>query len=434
MASTSPIAPPPVGNRPMILHDNIIRVEPGSAINYNRNNPLVRLMSLIETLDVAAEREHYRMDSVQYLVPYRELSFYGPSQPNQDVLDPEKQDFKTDFQKQNVSDFVGTDVYLLRGWVSAGNWTGPFLRLSYNAGPDSRLAALARERNATPPDSAIKAFLRINGAQTTQPIVVPYNQRTDRYEVEIWGYPGNNLFDELDTKGKSSLSRGELIVRTDLIRGNLSDFDRDGRDDQYMGDIARRNSMHPLWPLHVELAWATLNESVWDSQDGANYHYEFNMVVRGWTSYLGAGISPSPHGGVGFLEYRNLLSNYFYPQHPRELGRTLNPWNLNAYGTKDHGNGREDFMAVDYMDLHVLKAGCGIGLHRHRDNQEIFFMMDGQGLMVVGDWCKMPERERCFEIRTLQAGHFAMLKGGNLHGLMNAKDEDASLFMFGGYD
>lgn len=432
MSTTTPVTP--VSNRPIVLHDNIIRIEPGSSINYNKNNPLVRLMSIIETMDVAAEREHYLMESVQYLVPYQSLSFYGPSQPNQDVLDPAAQDFKTDFQKQNVSDFVTTDAMLMRGYVSAGNWTGPFLRISYNAGPDSKLAQLAREQQASPPDASIKAFLRINGAQTSQPVVVPYNKRTDRYELEIWGYPGNDLNNQLDQKGQGSLGRGELVVRTDLIRGSLSDFDRDGRDDQYMGSIARENSMHPLWPLHVEIAWATSNEGVWDSQGGANYQYEFNMVVRGWNSYLGAGVSPNPHGGTGFLEYRNLLSNYFYPQHPRELGRDLNPWNLNAYGSKNHGNGREEFMSVEYMDLHVLKANCGIGLHRHRDNQEIFFMVDGQGLMVVGDWCKMPTRERCFEVRTLQSGHFSMLKGGNLHALMNAKDEDASLFMFGGYD
>ena len=61
-------------------------------------------------------------------------------------------------------------------------------------------------------------------------------------------------------------------------------------------------------------------------------------------------------------------------------------------------------------------------------------MMEGQGFMVVGDWLKMPQRERCFEIRTLRSGHFAMLKGGNLHALINATDEDISLFMCGGYD
>lgn len=91
-------------------------------------------------------------------------------------------------------------------------------------------------------------------------------------------------------------------------------------------------------------------------------------------------------------------------------------------------------MAVDYLDLHIVKGSSGIGLHRHRDNQEVFLMMQGQGVMVVGDWAEFPGRERCFEVRTLRAGHFAMLKGGNLHGLMNPTDEDPHLFMFGGYD
>ena len=27
--------------------------------------------------------------------------------------------------------------------------------------------------------------------------------------------------------------------------------------------------------------------------------------------------------------------------------------------------------------------------------------------MVVGDWCKMPDRERCLEVRTLRSGHLA---------------------------
>ena len=116
------------------------------------------------------------------------------------------------------------------------------------------------------------------------------------------------------------------------------------------------------------------------------------------------------------------------------LSRLLFPWNFNVFGRKDHGNGSEPFLAVDYMDLHIVRPDCGIGLHRHRDNQEVFLMLEGRGYMVVGDWCKMPERERCFEIRTLRPGHFAMLKGGNLHGLVNATDEQILLFMFGGYD
>lgn len=86
------------------------------------------------------------------------------------------------------------------------------------------------------------------------------------------------------------------------------------------------------------------------------------------------------------------------------------------------------------MDLHILNPNCGIGLHRHRDNQEAFLMMEGRAYMVVDDWAKMAGRERCFEVRMLRSGHLAMLKDGNLHGLFNLEDHDISLFMFGGYD
>jgi hypothetical protein len=92
-------------------------------------------------------------------------------------------------------------------------------------------------------------------------------------------------------------------------------------------------------------------------------------------------------------------------------------------------------MTVDYMDLHIVRPNVAIGLHRHRDNQEAFMVLgDRSGLMVIGDWAKLPNRERCLEVRTLQSGHLALLKGGNLHGLINPSDEDMMLFMFGGYD
>ena len=158
------------------------------------------------------------------------------------------------------------------------------------------------------------------------------------------------------------------------------------------------------------------------------------MVVRGWDAYLKAGITPNPHGGVGVLHYRNLLSNYFEFTDSRELARTVEPWQFDAFRQKQLTEKWENFFAVDYMDLHILKNNCGIGLHRHRDNQEVFFLLEGQAMMVTGDWCKTPQRERCFELRTLQPGSFSFLKPGGLHALMNATDSDIFLLMFGGYD
>lgn len=414
-----------------IVHsDQVFKVEPGTAPEYNRGNPLLKLLNLMEKVQLAAEREFYSTDLLQYLFPYKFLSFYGSQGGDANILEPEKQDNKTDFQKQNVRDFLVTDTLLVRGLVAVGNWMGPFLRVSYRGGPDSQLSKAANHELG----EKIKLWIKVGDVTASSLIEVPYDPLSDRYEVEIWGYPGTNLRGQLDEKGRAAFDRGELIVRTDLVHGSVSDFNREGLNDVDIVQVAPSNTMHPILPLHIELAWANDDATIWDSQNGSNYHYEFNMIVRGWDHYEGVGISPNPHGGIGFLEYRNLLSNYGRYANRKSLGRQLEWWNFNSLGTKNHGNNWENFLAVDYMDLHILKPECGIGLHRHRDNQEVFFMVSGRGFMVIGDWCKMPARERCFEIRTLKSGHFAMLKGGNLHALMNATDEDISLFMFGGYD
>jgi mannose-6-phosphate isomerase-like protein (cupin superfamily) len=415
-----------------IVHpEQAFRVEPNVVPNYNNNNPLLRVMGLIQKAQLAAEREHYVQDTLQYLFPYKYLQLYGPAAPDTDKLDPTIQDNKNDFQKQNVRDFRTTDTHLIRGWATVNNVTIPFLRISYRGGSDSKLSEATNYQLG----SSIKLWIKVGTIAASSLITVPYNERSDRYEVEFWGYPDSNLRDLLDSKGRAAIDRGELQIRTDLVHGNFNDFSRDIVANQDMRQVAPTSSMHPILPLHIELAWANSEQTTWDSQGGANYHYEFNMIQRGWDQYLQVGVSPSPHGGFGFLEFRNLLSNYFGFKGSGELARQLEWWNLDAFSRKVlEGQRREEFMAVDYMDLHILKPDCGIGLHRHRDNQEVFLMMSGRGYMIVGDWCKLPVRERCFEVRTLKSGSLAMLKGGNLHGLMNATDEDISLFMFGGYD
>jgi hypothetical protein len=415
-----------------IVHgDSVFQVERGTTPDYNRGNSLVKLMGLVERVHLVTGRENYFGKSLQYLFPFKSLELYGPQGDDFAILDPTKQDNKTDFQKQNVRNFLTTDCYLVRGLVSLEEWTGPFLHLSYRAGVDS---ALSKASNHQLSDK-IKLWLKIGDVSTPELIAVPYNPANDRYEVELWGLPDHQLLQSLDEKGTEAYERGVLVLRPDLIKGDLDDFERNGLNERNMFEVAPDNAMHPILPFHVELAWANPEASVWDSQNGQNYHYEFNMKFRGWNNFLSVGISGNPHGGVGFLEYRNLLSNYGRFAGSGELGRKLEAWNFNSFGTKNHNGGTENFLAVDYMDLHILKGNTGIGLHRHRDNQEVFLMMDGDGcFMVVGDWCKMPERERCFEVRTLMPGDFAMLKGGQLHGLMNATDEDIFLFMFGGYD
>ena len=413
-----------------ILHsDSVFRVPPGTTPNYTKGNSLVALTRLMERTELAADREWYLRDYLQYLFPIDYLELYGPSGADADVLDPTLQDNKTDFQKQNVKSFRTSSTTLVRGWATTGDWTGPFLRLSYEAGPDSPLWQM----KGASPGATLKLWLKVGAQATGTLLTVPYNPRSDRYEIELWGFPGD-LRSTLGGTSRDAFDRGELQANTELMRGNPADFQRERIDGRYMTEVSSDCTMHPVLPLAVECAWADADGQIWDSKGGLNYRYVFGMVVRGWDHFLGAGMSPNPHGGVGFLEYRNLKSNYGrYADRP-ELGRELAPWNFDAFGSKTHPHTSEPFMAVDYMDLHILKPECGIGMHRHRDNQEVFLMLEGRAYMVVGDWCQMADRERCLEIRTLRPGHFAMLKGGNLHGLMNATDEDIHLFMFGGYD
>jgi hypothetical protein len=431
---------------------NVQLIPPGTSPNYNKDNPVWKLIRAIEGVELAAGREHYLVDSLQYLFPFTNVVLYGPSGDNWEVKDPRLQDNKNDFQKQNVQYFELTNAQITRGYAHAGNWTGPFLRLSYAPNLKSPLA----QPNDHYRGKVVQLYLKVGDASTGASLIsVPYNETTHRYEVELWAFPAGDVRALLDAKGKAAMDRGELIVRADLVQGSLSDFqgpvfDRmrdqakeEGRATE-MFDYKVEHTMHPIRPLHIEVAWHSETQDVWDAQGGANYHYEFAMSLRGWKNYLGVGQSPNPHGGVGSLEYRNLYSNYFGYEARRqqvlgtswmsELGRELNPWNFDAYGRKPPGEAREFFMAVNYMDLHILKPNCAIGIHRHRDNLEAFLMLHGKALMVIGDWAKQENRERAFEIRTMQPGDIVLLRGGQFHGLINLLDENVMLFMFGGYD
>lgn len=404
-------------------------VPAGTNPDYDSNNPLHRVINVFENIRLAAEREHYQQDLLQVLLSVDSLTLYGPRAPNQDVLDPPQQDF-VDFQKQNVRDFKLGDMFIVRGWATIEGWTGPFVRLSYRGGPDSRLSQ-ASGHNLGPD---IRLFLKINNVATQELLVVPYNRESDRYELEIWSYPSNDLMTKLDVRGSAALSRGELIVRPDLVRGDSEAFRREGVEDIPLTQVAPDHAMHPVNHLRIEIAWCDATSTYWDSRDGANYVYEFSMIVRGWDHYLKVGGSANPHGGIGRLEYRNLLSNYFEFKPSGELGRTPAPWSFDAFGSKQHQGRNEPFLAVDYIDLHIVRPNAGIGLHRHRDNQEIFMVLENEVIMIVGDWCELPQRQRALELRTLRAGHFALLKPGQVHGLLNPTDEDIPLLMFGGYD
>lgn len=423
---------------------------PDTRPNYSQNNPIWKLVKVLEQTQFHADREHYLPETLQRLFGLEEVALIGPSGDEWQNKDPRLQNIKEDFQKQNLYDFILNGTEVTRGYAHAGDWTGSFLRIAYVPRPP-----LLGSDGVFPGDS-VRLYLKIGQDETGRNyLTVPYNAESARYEIELWAYSGNDLADRLGPRGKDAIARGALLARPDLVHGQLSDFvgipfdgaraaARNAGRGIDMLDLAPNHTMHPVRPLRLELAWTDSTATRWDTSEGSNYVYEFSMSLRGWGSYFAIGDSQNPHGGIGGLEYRNLYSNYFGHEAQRrgelgpswtpELGRILRDWQFDADHNRPSGKSREDFFAVDYMDLHILRPAAVIGMHRHRDNQEVFLLMEGRGLMVMGDWEKVPSRDRAIELRIMKPGDLSLVKPGQFHALVNLLDENLLLFMFGGYD
>lgn len=447
---------------------SVVPTPPGESPDYDKDNPIWGLVQAVEEVDLAAEREHYMADSLQHLLPIASVALHGPSGDQWQVRDPRQQDNRNDFQKQNLRSYTLAGTRLVRGFAAAGAWSGSFLQVSHAPTPSSPLLGA----DGVYRGARLDLFLRIGDANTGDALLpMTYNPRTARFEVEIWGVDAGEVEAGLGPKGQAAAERGRgtdvrdhqgnpveggaLVFRPDLVRGRYDElygagFTETRRTAAQQGrgvemiDHAPDHTMHPTRPLHLEVAFVSDDGARWDSAGGQNHHYEFSMSLRGWRHFLSVGESTNPHGGQGSLEYRNLFSNYFGHEARRrqvfgdgvttELGRDLPAWSFDANGQKPPTRSQEAFLAVDYMDLHILRPNAIIGLHRHRDNQEAFMVLEGKALMVVGDWAKHVGRERAFEIRTMRPGDLALIKGGQMHALANSLDENVLLFMFGGYD
>jgi len=245
----------------LVHSDAVVRVPPGTTPDYDHDNALLKLLSLVETQGLAAERDCYVARRLQYLFPIASLALYGPAGGDADTLDPTLQDNKVDFQKQNVQHFVIAQTTLVRGLARAGDWSGPFLRLSYSGSPASPLATAAGGLLG----SRIKLYLKVGGTAAGALLPVPYVEASDRYEIELWGYTGSaDLASQLGPKGRAALASGELVVRPDLVQGREDDFRREALEGRNVVEVAPGHALHPVLPLHVELAWADDTATTYD--------------------------------------------------------------------------------------------------------------------------------------------------------------------------
>jgi len=66
-----------------------------------------------------------------------------------------------------------------------------------------------------------------------------------------------------------------------------------------------------------------------------------------------------------------------------------------------------------FVDYAVLPPGTSIGLHTHGNNEELYFILEGEGVMTVND-----------EQRTVVKGDLILNPPGATHGLENPSNKN----------
>jgi mannose-6-phosphate isomerase-like protein (cupin superfamily) len=66
-----------------------------------------------------------------------------------------------------------------------------------------------------------------------------------------------------------------------------------------------------------------------------------------------------------------------------------------------------------------MQAGSSIGVHRHGENEEIYVVLSGKGVMIVND-----------ERQAVRPGDVILNKPGWEHGLENTSPTSLNIFVF----
>ncbi len=81
--------------------------------------------------------------------------------------------------------------------------------------------------------------------------------------------------------------------------------------------------------------------------------------------------------------------------------------------------GNDDFKGnVDFIDRVVVPPNSTIGLHKHGNNEEMYIVLEGSGLMTIED-----------QERAVTRGDMILNPAGGRHGLFNNSDKNIDLLV-----
>ena len=101
-------------------------------------------------------------------------------------------------------------------------------------------------------------------------------------------------------------------------------------------------------------------------------------------------------------------------------------WIEHCHGGKDSIHFFRIFESKDFesncsfVDRSILPPGSSIGLHKHGQNEEMYFIIEGRGIMTVDG-----------EEREVKEGYVVLNKANGTHGLRNESNKDLKILVIG---
>jgi len=363
----------------------------GAQPDYDRDNPIATLTQRAKSIALAGGSELYVADSLHYLFPI--VSFGLPSE------DPTLPHDGRASTKEALRAYKLGDYSVVKGLLNFGGTRRNFLRVAYT-GAGHKPASVEVQVNTQKRQARLTAG-----------------------PVEFWNLPPETA-ESLPIAVRKAVAAGAVVLDASFPPGNPLDYQpsRIKGTTWESGDPSDIN--HPLRPARIRLRFLDAAGAALAAHDTA-----FKMIRRGWDSFRSDRWSNFPHGGTGSIE-----SVVFYVSEfndPDHVLREVEPGRPLANGQPASEKTVERFFPAKYMQYVRFGPSASIGIHRHKDFLDAFWVTKGSGMGVVIDSISLDGVEPTVELRRLRAFEGMIVRPGQMHGILRDTEEPLEMFAFG---
>lgn len=363
--------------------------------DYDRDNPIATLAQTARGVSLAAGSAFYVGDSLHYLFP---ILAYGL--PSEDRSIPH--DGRASTQEALRTYQLG-DYFVVKGLLQVGGAARNFLKIGYTA----------------PSGQPLTLEVKVNAISRKVPF--PYRAEDGGYSVEFWNLPDAAA---LPPSLRADADRGRIVLDPAFPPGNPLDY-RPARVKGTMWEAGDPNDInHPLRAARISFTLAGPAGPV-----AGPHTVAYKMIRRGFDAFRSDRSSPHPHGGTGATEsilFYNAESN-----DPDHILRQVAAGRPLASGEPAAAPTVERFFPAKYMQYVRFGPSASIGIHRHKDFLDAFWVARGSGLGVVIDAIPLDGTAMTVELRRLRAFEGMIVRPGQMHGLLRDSDEPLEMFAFG---